>query len=101
MCERLARETFVYADTVRSYEFSKRLAEEIIATRWDSIAGQIDTRGEGVPVVVFNLLGWSREDIAEGIEELGIPSGRIGRATVFTQRGWPRATDSVWIGGLP
>src|SRR5206468_6984916 len=49
----------VYADTMRNYEFSKRLAEEIIATRWDSIAGQIDTRGEGVPVVVFNPLGWS------------------------------------------
>src|SRR5439155_20911230 len=65
----------VYEDTVRGYEFSKRLADEMIETRWDSIAARIDTRGEGVPIVVFNPLGWPRTDIAEveiGFAEPGV-----------------------------
>src|SRR5207245_3556346 len=30
-----------------------------------AITDQIDTRGEGIPVVVFNPLGWARTDVAE------------------------------------
>ena len=55
----------VYEDTVRGYEFSKRLVDEVINTRWESIEARIDTRGEGVPIVVFNPLGWPRSDVAE------------------------------------
>jgi len=65
----------VYEDTVRSYEFSKHLAEELIESRWDSVAARIDTRGEGIPVLVFNPLGWSRSDVAEveiGFAEAGV-----------------------------
>jgi alpha-mannosidase len=29
------------------------------------LAGHIDTRGDGVPVIVFNPLGWPRTDVAE------------------------------------
>ena len=55
----------VYEDTVRSFDFSKRLAEEMIAGRWENIAARIDTRGEGIPIVVFNPLGWPRTDVTE------------------------------------
>jgi len=55
----------VYEDTVRSFDFSKRLTEEMIESRWESIAARIDTRGEGIPIVVFNTLGWSRTDVAD------------------------------------
>jgi alpha-mannosidase len=55
----------VYEDTLRSYDFSRRLAEEVIESRWESITARIDTRGEGVPVVVFNPLGWQRTDAVE------------------------------------
>ncbi len=75
----------VYADTVRSYEFSQRLAEEMIAARWDSIAGQIDTQGEGIPVVVFNPLGWSRDDVAE--VEVGFSAGGVRGLDVFDSAG--------------
>src|SRR6266446_194750 len=34
----------VYEDTVRSYDFSQRLAEDMIASRWESLAARIDTR---------------------------------------------------------
>jgi alpha-mannosidase len=55
----------VYEDTVRGYEFSQRLTGEMIETRLARVLPRIDTRGEGVPVVVFNTLGWPRTDAAE------------------------------------
>jgi len=65
----------VYEDTVRSYDFSQRLAEEILEAGWERLAARIDTRGEGIPVAVFNPLGWPRTDAAEveiGFSEPGV-----------------------------
>jgi alpha-mannosidase len=64
----------VYEDTIRGYQFSKSLGEEMVETNIDALASQIDTRSEGIPVVVFNPLGWSRSDLAEvdiGFSEAG------------------------------
>lgn len=55
----------VFEDTMRSYYFSKRLATDLLDTRLDSITGKINTKGEGIPLIVFNTLGWSRLDVAE------------------------------------
>ncbi len=52
----------VYEDTLRGYDFSKRLAEELVQTRLQDIIDNIDTRGDGIPLVVFNSLGWVRSD---------------------------------------
>ena len=65
----------VYEDTVRSYEFSQRLADELIETRLGNIVARIDTRGEGVPLAVFNTLGWPRTDVAHG--DVGFAEGGI------------------------
>jgi len=65
----------VYADTVRGYELSKRLADELVETRLSAVLSQIDTRGEGAPVAVFNALGWPRTDVAE--VELGFSDGGV------------------------
>ncbi len=54
----------VYEDTIRSYEFSNRLADELIGSGWDALTSKIDTRGAGTPVIVFNSEGWARSDIA-------------------------------------
>jgi alpha-mannosidase len=65
----------VYEDTLQSYEFAKRLADELTQKKWDSIVAKIDTRGTGIPVVVFNTLGWPRTDMAEvtvGFTDVGI-----------------------------
>ena len=65
----------VYEDTLSSYAFSKRLSDEMIESRWNHIASRIDTRGKGIPVVVFNSLGWQRDDVAEmtaGFTEAGV-----------------------------
>ena len=65
----------VYEDTVRSFGFSKRLTDEVIEERWEHIAARIDTRGEGIPVVVFNPLAWPRTDVA-GVD-LGFGEGGV------------------------
>ena len=55
----------VYEDTIRGYQFSKSLGDEMVETDIDALASKIDTRMEGIPVLVFNPLGWPRSDVAE------------------------------------
>lgn len=52
----------VYTDVLRGYDFSERLADEMIATRWQNLASEIDTQGDGAPIIVFNPLGFSRTE---------------------------------------
>jgi alpha-mannosidase len=56
---------YVYADVLRDYAFSNRLAGQITDRAWDTLSAKVDTRGEGTPVLVFNQLGWPR---TEGVE---------------------------------
>ncbi|MHB9024150.1 MAG: alpha-mannosidase [Armatimonadota bacterium] len=53
----------VYDDSIWGYEHSRRIAEEAVQTRLQMLIARIDTRGEGIPLVVFNALGWARTDI--------------------------------------
>lgn len=70
----------VYEDTMRGYDFSQRLAEELVGTGLKRLSAKVDTQGEGIPLVVFNSLGWPRTDVVEadvgfaatGIKELGV-----------------------------
>lgn len=55
----------VYEDSMQRYAFARTLAEKSIHGSLDSIVARIDTSGKGVPVAVFNTLGWSRTDAAE------------------------------------
>lgn len=63
----------VYEDTLRGFEFSKRLGDEMVESWWEEIASKIDTRGEGIPVAVFNMLGWPRTDVVE--LDVGVAEG--------------------------
>ena len=77
----------VYEESVRTYQSSQELGDQQESTALDAIAGRIDTRGEGIPVAVFNTLGWPRTDLAEvevgsigpGITALSLrdPSGAV------------------------
>ncbi len=77
----------VYDDTVRGYQFSERLAQETIGGRLEAIGSRIDTRGEGIPVVVFNTLGWPRTDISEF--DAGFAEGSVGGLSLADPDGQP------------
>jgi len=65
----------VYEDTIHGYQFSKRLGDETVETLLDDIFSRVDTSGAGVPIAVFNTLGWPRTDLAEanvGFSESGV-----------------------------
>ena len=70
----------VYDDVMQRYGHAKLLAEQLINGSLDHIITRIDTSGRGVPVTVFNTLGWSRTDIAEvevpfseaGVRQIGL-----------------------------
>jgi alpha-mannosidase len=65
----------VYDDTKRGYEYARQVGKELLEPYLESIGSQIDTSGEGIPVAVFNTLGWQRNDYVEvqaGFSETGI-----------------------------
>lgn len=55
----------VYRATVERYESARKDAEEGLKSVIDHISRKIDTRGEGIPMLVFNQLPWEREEIIE------------------------------------
>jgi alpha-mannosidase len=65
----------VYEDTLRGYHFSKRLGDHMVEGLLDGISSKVDTRGGGIPVLVFNTLGWTRTDKAE--VEIGFSEGGV------------------------
>jgi alpha-mannosidase len=70
----------VYEDTLRGYDLSRRLAEEQVEVRLAALLGKVDTRGDGVPLVVFNPLSWPRTDVVQatvGLSEPGVRSLRL------------------------
>ncbi len=55
----------VYNNTMDRFKVSLARADENLNASLQAITDQIDTSGEGVPVVVFNPLSWERSDIVE------------------------------------
>jgi alpha-mannosidase len=55
----------VYNETIHAYQSSLGLGNDQIDSEINAIAAGIDTRVDGVPVVVFNTLGWARTDVVE------------------------------------
>jgi alpha-mannosidase len=73
----------VYEDTIRGYDFSTRLGKELVEERLDYLASQVDTNGEGIPLIVFNSLGWQRDDVVETV--IGFNKGGINDIQVVDQ----------------
>jgi alpha-mannosidase len=77
----------VYEDSMRGFAVARHRGGEILESNLTSLAVRIDTSGEGLPVAVFNLLGWPRTDVVEveiGVSEAGVrelelrdPSGAV------------------------
>jgi alpha-mannosidase len=55
----------VYDDAISTYRDAKQQGDAILNARLDEVASRINTEGDGVPLAVFNLLGWERSDLAE------------------------------------
>ncbi len=63
----------VYEDSMQRYAHARGLAEDVVHNDTEVIAARIDTSGRGVPILVFNNLGWARTDIAETDVPFSIP----------------------------
>jgi alpha-mannosidase len=55
----------VYKDSMQRYEHARSLGEDTVRINSESIIAHIDTSGQGVPIAVFNALGWPRTDETE------------------------------------
>ncbi len=55
----------VYVDAARDQDVVRRTATPALHGALQEIASRIGTRGAGVPVVVFNPLGWARSGLIE------------------------------------
>jgi alpha-mannosidase len=77
----------VYEDTLRGYEFSERLGDQMVDSWLQGIGSKVDTRGEGVPILIFNTLGWERTDKAE--VDVGFSEGGLVDLSAFDSDGQP------------
>jgi len=84
----------VYTDTVRGYDFAKRLANEMIQARWKDISSKIDTRGSGTTVIAFNPIGASRSEAVE--VDLGFGDNAANSLSVVTPDGQPVPSQLVY-----
>jgi alpha-mannosidase len=71
----------VYDDTIGGYDHSRRIAVAEGDDRLRAYAGAVDTRGSGIPIVVTNLLGFARTDVARATVGLTAPGVRGLRLT--------------------
>jgi alpha-mannosidase len=54
-----------YVDAARDQAVVGLSGKKILSGSLETLAARINTEGEGVPVVVFNPLGWARTEVAE------------------------------------
>ena len=55
----------VYVAVQNRYERAHELVSPVRDQAFERIAESVDTRGDGIPFVVFNTLGWDRDDTVE------------------------------------
>ena len=54
----------VFVDVIGGFDYAARSAQAAVESRLARLAPCIDTRGDGVPLVVHNTMSWSRTDVA-------------------------------------
>ncbi len=81
----------VFEDTVAGFRFSKRLGDQTVSQNLAAVLKKIDTRGAGVPVVVFNLLGWPRTDFAQA--EVAFTDSNVQDVMLVNPSGKPAAVE--------
>ncbi|MDE3178901.1 MAG: alpha-mannosidase [Acidobacteriota bacterium] len=81
-----------YEDEAENLDFVKLTAEPQLHASLETLEAMIDTRSEGVPVVVFNPLSWERNDVRE--VEVQFP-GALAKVEVLDPDG--RVTPSAEV----
>ena len=66
-----------YLDAKRNLEDVGRAGREVMNGALDEISARIDTRAEGVPVVVFNPLSWPRTEVIQIEAQLPGPAQNV------------------------
>ncbi len=66
-----------YLDAKRNLETVSRSANDITMSSLREIAAHVNTRAEGMPVMLFNSLSWPRTDVAELEVQLPSPASQI------------------------
>src|SRR5215469_10122631 len=66
-----------YLDAKRNLEDVERMTGEASHSALEEITAHVDTRGNGVPVVIFNSLSWPRTEMIEVEAQLPSPAKQV------------------------
>ena len=55
----------VYNESIHAYQSSLDIGNDQVTAESNAIAAKIDTQVDGIPVLVFNTLGWKRTDVVQ------------------------------------
>ena len=77
----------IYKDAQRDYDQVRWATEEASSQALEAIDARIDTRGTGVPILVWNPLGWSRSGVAS--VEVQMPQASESGISVIDAQGKP------------
>ncbi|MBI2201974.1 MAG: hypothetical protein HYU43_08560, partial [Armatimonadetes bacterium] len=83
----------VYHNTIDRYKAAGAWANQCLDQSLEHLVGQIDTSGEGIPLVVFNPLSWNRDDVVEF--RIGFTEQEVFEVEVRDSVGRPMASDLV------
>lgn len=83
----------VYLDLLGGWRDTWELAREALDAALNHIGAQVDTRGDGQPLAVFNALSWPRTDVARAEIELDRPAPAV-RLTDDTGAAVPFAVEA-------
>ncbi len=72
----------IYKDAQKDYDWVRMSTDEISAAALRTAAEQVKTSGEGIPVLVYNPLGWERS--GEVVAQVQMPSAGAGAAPVVS-----------------
>jgi len=87
-----------YLDAKRNLEIVDRADNDITNNSLREIAAQVNTEGDGVPVMLFNSLSWARTEVTEVEAQLPAPAGAVevfdssGKRAQVQRIAWDAAT---------
>ncbi len=79
----------VAVDAHKDYDAIEKTVQNVIERSLKNISGRVRTKGNGIPVVIFNPLSWSRDDLVT----VTLPRTLKENTSVFDRRGNPVASQ--------